>query len=118
MTIEKTKFRTVSPMWGVTFFAALWILLPVASFAGLLLRPEELVQSGGINIGVPGYSVPSFAYWNDDNLKDLIVGEGGGGFVEGKVRVYLNTGSETAPQFTGYFYAQSESSDLVEPGSG
>jgi hypothetical protein len=118
MKTETTKFRPIASLRGAVFFAALWILLPVASFAGLLLGPEELVQSGGINIDVPGYSVPSFAYWNDDNVKDLVVGEGGGGFVEGKVRVYLNTGSETTPQFTSYFYAQSESSDLVEPGSG
>ena len=51
-------------------------------------------------------------------MKDLVVGEGGGGFSEAKVRVYLNTGTATDPQFGDYFYAQSDGSDLVSLGSG
>lgn len=81
--------------------------------AQLNLGPEELVEAGGVPIDVPGYSVPSLTFWNADSLKDLIVGEGGGGHSEGKVRVYLNVGTENDPQFTDYFYAQSEDSDLV-----
>ena len=118
MKTAENKFRAVGVLLGAIVVAALFGLPAAPAFAGLLLGPEELVQTGGVDIDVPGYSVPSFAYWNDDNLKDLVVGEGGGGSVEGKVRVYLNTGSEINPQFTGYFYAQSESSDLIEPGSG
>jgi hypothetical protein len=82
------------------------------------LGPEELVQSDGIDIQVPGYSVPSLARWDGDALEDLIVGEGGGGVSEAKVRVYLNSGSLTAPQFTTFFYAQSRESDLVATGQG
>jgi len=46
--------------------------------ADLLLRlgPEELVQAGGADISVLGYSVPSLADWDNDGLNDLIVGEG------------------------------------------
>jgi hypothetical protein len=83
--------------------------------AGLLLGPEELVQAGGSDVDVPGYSVPSFVPWDGDNLKDLIVGEGG---VDGKVRVYLNGGTQSAPQFSSFSYAQSEGADLVVPGVG
>ena len=61
---------------------------------------------------MPGYSVPSFADWNDDHRKDLIVGEGGGG-VPGKIRVYLNVGTEADPCFADYIYAQSNGKDLV-----
>lgn len=78
----------------------------------LNLGPEEFVQAGGSDIVVPGYSVPSFVDWNNDGLKDLIVGEGGDG-VPGKVRVYLNTGIESDPCFADYFYAQADGEDLT-----
>ena len=76
------------------------------------LGPEEIVQANGKNIVVPGYSVPSFEDWNNDNLKDLIVGEGGGG-VNGRIRVYLNVGTEADPCFADFVYAQSEGKDLT-----
>ena len=71
-----------------------------------------------MDIDVPGYSVPSFAHWDGDSLPDLVVGEGSGAVPDAKVRVYLNTGTRSNPQFTGYFYAQSDTSDLIVPGGG
>ena len=88
-----------------------------AAWGQLNLGPEELVQAGGINVDVPGYSVPSFVHWNDDGLKDLVVGQGSG-TSSGKVRVYLNTGTASDPQFSTYFFAQSGGSDLTVPGGG
>jgi hypothetical protein len=76
------------------------------------LGPEEILKAKGKEIVVPGYSVPSFEDWNNDKLKDLIVGEGGGGAI-GKVRVYLNVGTETDPCFMDYFYAKSDGNDLT-----
>ena len=78
----------------------------------LNLGPEEIIQANGVDIQVPGYSVPSFVDWNNDKLNDLVIGEGGG-FGDAKVRVYLNVGTEPSPQFSDYFYAQSDGSDLV-----
>jgi hypothetical protein len=69
------------------------------------LGPEEIIKAKGKEIVVPGYSVPSFEDWNNDGRKDLIVGEGGGG-VTGKIRVYLNVGTDADPCFADYFYAQ------------
>jgi hypothetical protein len=79
----------------------------------LNLGPEELVQAGGVDIDVGTYSVPSFDYWDGDDRKDLIVGAG-----NGKVRIYLNVGTKSDPQFSDYFYAQSNGSDLYCPPSG
>ncbi len=79
--------------------------------------PEELVQADGADIDVPGYSVPTFVHWDDDGLADLVVGEGPVSST-GKVRVYLNVGTPSDPQFSTYFYAQSEGSDLAVPGGG
>ena len=96
------------------------LLLSVPGFAAdevIDLGPEEFVQADGNDITVPGYSVPSFVDWNNDLLKDLIVGEGGGG-TPGKVRVYLNVGTEADPCFTDYFYAQADGGDLVVSAQG
>jgi len=83
----------------------------------LNLGHEEIVQADGNDIQVQGYSVPSFVDWNNDNLKDLVIGEGGD-FGDAKVRVYLNVGTESNPQFSDYFYVQSNGSDLTCPASG
>ncbi len=90
-------------------------LLPASAFAleGVInLGPEEIIKAKGKDIVVPGYSVPSLADWNNDQLQDLIVGEGGGG-APGKIRVYLNVGTEADPCFADYFYAQSNGQDLT-----
>jgi len=77
----------------------------------LLLDTEELVQTDLYDIDVGDHSVPSLADWNNDNLKDLIIGG-----KNGKVRVYLNEGTESNPGFSDYFYAQSNGTDLVRTG--
>ena len=104
-----------------TFSISVFFLLSIAasaSAAGLILGPEQIVQAGGADISVPGYSVPSFVHWDGDGLKDLVVGEGSGLTGFGLVRVYLNSGTPGSPVFTGYFYAQSNGSDLQSPGGG
>ena len=83
--------------------------------AYLSFSTEQLVASGGTDIAVPGYSVPSLCDWNSDGLPDIVVGEG---TTTGRVRVYLNDGKTAAPHFSGYFYAQSLGADLTVPGGG
>jgi hypothetical protein len=96
--------------------APLFLLLTtLPAAADLLLGPEQYVQAGGADILVSGYSVPSYTYWDGDELMDLIVGEGGD---PGKVRVYLNVGTLGSPQFSDFFYAQSQGADLTVPGGG
>jgi len=84
----------------------------------LRLGPEELVQAGGADIDVLGYSVPSLADWDNDGLNDLIVGEGSSSYPAAKVRIYINEGTQSEPQFNMYFYAQSDGADLTCPGAG
>ena len=79
--------------------------------------PEEFVRADGNDLVVPGYSVPSFEDWNNDHLKDLVVGEGGGS-IPGKVRVYLNVGTESDPCFVNHFYVQANGQDLTCPPQG
>jgi WD40 repeat protein len=84
---------------------------------GLDFGPGQIVQAGGADIAVLGYSVPSFVDWNNDGRSDLVVGEGSGTYT-GKVRVYLNTGTASSPSFQTYSYAKSNSVDLAVTGSG
>ena len=101
--------------WKSRLSASLVAILVLASSAvgvEIDLGLEEFVQAGGADIQVAGYSVPSFEDWNNDLLKDLIVGEGGGSG-DAKVRIYLNVGTEATPEFDEFFYAQSEGADLA-----
>ncbi|MBN2182919.1 MAG: VCBS repeat-containing protein [Sedimentisphaerales bacterium] len=85
----------------------------------LALGKEEIVRAGDMDIIVPGYSVPSFVDWNNDGLKDLVIGEGGS-FGDAKILVYLNIGTKSEPQFLEdlCFYAQSYNYDLTCAASG
>ncbi len=101
----------------VVFLVTMAMSLPAIAQADAIdLGPEEIVEANGVAIVVPGYSVPSLADWNNDLLKDLIVGEGSPS--PAKVRIYLNVGTEAEPQFDSYLYAQSNGADLTCPPSG
>ena len=95
------------------FFAILCVCLQGSAQETVIsLGPEEFVEADGNDIVVRGYSVPSFEDWNNDHLRDLIVGEGGDG-ITGRVRVYLNAGTEADPCFVSFFYVQSNGHDLT-----
>ncbi len=89
----------------------------VSGLTQLEFGAQQLVSVGANPISVPGYSVPSYVDWNNDGFNDLVVGQGPASS-EGKVRVYLNTGTAEAPQFSSYFFAQSGGSDLAVAASG
>ena len=95
---------------GVLMLAADW------AQAEWVLDLGRTVQARGVDIIVPGYSVPSFVDWNSDGLKDLIVGEGGN-YRRPAVRIYLNEGTAAQSQFSGFFYVRkSDGSILSYPG--
>ncbi len=90
------------------------------------LGAEQVIQAGDppADITLHGYSVPSYADWNNDGKKDLIIGAEHvevtpTGLVEsGKVYVYLNEGSSNEPIFNQSFFAQSSGADLACPIAG
>ncbi len=95
----------------------LFAFAPSAS-AQLVLGPDEVIQSGGVDIQMPNEAAPSVVDWDEDGLPDLVVTNGYGTTIPVKVRVFLNIGTASEPRFDGFFFAQAGGSDLVEPGSG
>ncbi|HNQ21616.1 MAG TPA: VCBS repeat-containing protein [Phycisphaerae bacterium] len=106
--------RTLAGVVGVVVMGIAGGGTGSAAFGQLQLSGEQFVTADGAPIVVPGYSVPSLADWNNDGLLDLIIGEGGDGITP-LVRVYLNVGTASDPQFSGFFYAQTQSGDLTVP---
>jgi hypothetical protein len=109
-------FRT--ELLAIMLVAVTCVSLPVFGEDFVInLGPEEIVKGDGNDIVVPGYSVPLLEDWNNDGLQDLLVGEGGG-TVAGRVRVYLNVGTEADPCFVDYSYVQADGQDLTCAASG
>ena len=108
------KHRVLS----VVMLSVLTAIPYYASCADLLMNlgPEEFVQAGAppTEIVVSGRSIPSYVDWNNNGRYDLLIGEGGDGSI-GLVRVYLNSGTRSAPQFGDYFYAQAGGENLSCP---
>lgn len=77
--------------------------------ADLEFGPKELVLAGANPIWVPGYSVPSYVDWNNDGRKDLAVGA-----MDGKLHIYLNQGTDAAPDLAAAIFAQNNGLDLID----
>ena len=80
------------------------------------LGPGQFVQAGGSDIDLAGWSVPSYAHWDGDDRPGLVVGHEDAAV--GKVSVYLNTGTATAPVFENPLFVQSAGADLWVPDEG
>jgi hypothetical protein len=90
---------------------------PTPARAQLELGPEEILQSGGLDIEMPSESAATCVDWDEDGRQDLVVSNGYNS-VATKVRVFLNVGTASAPQFNGFFFVQANGLDLHEPPSG
>lgn len=65
------------------------------------LSAPQRILDGAKPIDVEmGHAAPAVFDFNRDGKKDLLVGQFGGG----KMRIYLNKGSNTAPKFRGFTY--------------
>ena len=87
------------------------LLAPLALGVTPLFIGPELVNDAGVPINVGNYGAPTMYDWNSDGAKDLILGQ----FSQGKIRLYLNLGPDTAPDFNGYTFLQSGGVDITLP---
>lgn len=82
------------------------------------LNNPILIQAGSpvADIDVENYSVPSQADINGDGLLDLVVGEATTTNL-GKVRFYRNIGTNDAPVYGSFVFAQTTAGELTVPRS-
>jgi hypothetical protein len=75
------------------------IMLLAAAPAKIELEPPFLATAAGKVIEVEiGHAAPTFVDYDGDGLKDLLVGQ----FGNGRLRIYKNVGTPTAPKFNGF----------------
>ena len=76
------------------------------------LGPPVLILDGKEPIDVDvGHATPYVVDWDCDGKKDLLVGQ----FGDGKLRIYLNRGTDANPKFKGFTYLQAEGKDASVP---
>jgi len=95
----------------LTLLVALWLaLLSGTSFAAM--QKGVKLQANGKTIDVNiGHLVPCVTDWNNDGQKDLIVGQ----FSGGKIRLYLNHGTDSDPRFKDFSYLHAGGSEISLP---
>jgi hypothetical protein len=80
--------------------------------AGGALAPPVRIEAGNGPIDVDvGHAAPHVVDWNGDGLPDLLVGQ----FGQGVLRIYLNGGTRTAPEFGEFTLFQAGGADGSVP---
>ena len=79
-----------------------------ASAAAPSLQAGVFVQDGGAPLSVEYHAAPEVVDWDNDGRKDLVVGQ----FVSGRIHLFLNTGTDAAPAFSGSSFIQSSGSPI------
>ena len=64
-----------------------------------LLEDKGLLKDGSGILTVQMQAIPTFTDWNNDSKKDLVLGQ----YINGNILVYLNTGTDVHPEFSGSF---------------
>lgn len=85
----------------------------MASVAWAGDTPEMQAGTPILSYGQPmkiegGHAIPEVADWNNDGRQDLLVGQYDGG----KIRIYLNHGTNSTPSFDRFTYVQAFGVDL------
>ncbi|AYB31972.1 FG-GAP repeat domain-containing protein [Chryseolinea soli] len=82
---------------------------PILSQPALIVGKEKEIRTEK-----HGLAYPAFYDWNRDGKMDLLLGEFETGQTGSYIKVYLNTGSNNAPAYSGkYFYARDVKGDTL-----
>lgn len=80
----------------------------------IMLRPAEYVYANGTPLDPGTHAIPCVSDWNNNGLKDLIVGYR----TEDKVALYLNRATDLQPVFTSFENIQAAGEDIHHPSGG
>ncbi|MBU1880876.1 VCBS repeat-containing protein, partial [bacterium] len=73
---------------------------------------DSYLQSGGINIDIGSYSQPWVNDWNEDGMKDLLVGSS-----DGFANLYINVGTNEQPRFNSEIHITYATGGQIDFGS-
>jgi hypothetical protein len=90
--------------------AAGFALLSPPGFAAFQEGVKLKADGQVIDVDI-GHLVPCVTDWNADGKKDLIVGQ----FSGGKIRLYLNHGTDSAPVFKEFTYLRAGGAEISLP---
>ena len=97
---------------GFTRFLSSILLAAGIPSAGIaaesVLQSGVYIQDGSSPLTVGLMSAPTVVDWNNDGKKDLVIGQ----FSSGKIKVFLNQGTDASPVFNGGFFVQSGGVDI------
>ncbi len=102
----------IGPAKAALTATGLFIALQIQT--GSELEAPFKITAGGEPIDVEiGHAAPFVTDFNGDGLNDLLIGQ----FGDGKLRIYLNTGTRRHPRFDGFSYFQAGGADGTIPAS-
>ena len=84
------------------------IVILASSQAPSFMAPEPLEADGSPIKATLGHGSPCVTDWDGDGVKDLLLGQ----FSGGKIRLYLNSGTNSAPVLTSFTFLQADGSDI------
>lgn len=103
----EVKMRRCALATLLVIGASVWGLAASAALEdGVKLAADGKV----IDVDV-GHLVPCSVDWNEDGRKDLIVGQ----FSGGRIRLYLNRGTDAEPAFTDFTYLRAGGKEIRLP---
>ena len=86
-----------------------------------VFKAGVLIEANDIPLDAGTYSVPNAYDWNNDGRKDLLVGFGQDydnptdQTKNGRIRLYLNSGTNSSPILTDFTFLQAAGTDINHP---
>lgn len=72
-----------------------------------VLAAAYYIQAAGVRLDAGSRATPVVDDWNGDGKKDLLTGG-----MDGKIKVYINTGTDSSPAFESFHFLQAAGSDF------
>lgn len=100
-----------NPTMLLPFALVLAPFVPQGTSEAPLAAPLRVLADGApIDVSY-GHATPLFVDWDGDGLRDLLVGQ----YAGGRLRVYRNEGTPTAPRFGSFHWFETEAGRASVP---
>ncbi len=73
-----------------------------------VLAAADYIKAAGVRLDAGRRATPVVDDWNGDGKKDLLTGG-----MDGKIKVYINTGTDSSPAFESFYFLQAAGRDFI-----